>query len=820
MNASLRKPKTFLMRGVRRIVGLLEHSVAAWTILAVSLLLTFGAWLISNRMYKKQMQDRFAFRVSRVVESIEERLLEYEQVLRGGVGLYAASDSVSRTEWKSYVDNCEISKYFPGIQGMGVAVPVTPNEKLQHEAAIRKEGFEDYHIRPTTARDFYTSIVYLEPFDWRNQRAFGYDMYSNPIRRESMDRAIETGQPSMSGMVTLVQETETDVQRGWLFYLPMFKKSAQGESLTNKRTSPSRENLTGFVYAAFRAEDLMKGILNADDNDVKFEIFDSNQPEKDQLLFDSDKVCHLDSGAKSAFSSEVNMSIRGREWTLFFESCPALFVASGNHQSSFVAFGGLTVDFLLFLVIAVIGHQKRRAVEIADEMTKDVRAREELISEILANASEAIVTIDENGCIELANRVAITMFCLPDFYQGIRFDNCLENQSWVSLADKLERAPDNQYKCTVDAKRGHNLSFVCRLNLATFVANNSTYHILVARDETNRLESDRKMAEINGELIKASSTAAKVELANGVLHNVGNIVNSINVSTTVIKKQVQQLSVSKLDRVCKLIAENETGFGEFVQNDQRGQKIPNYLLKVNDALVDEKLKIDEELHDLVKNVLHIKEVVTAQQSAAKSNAAIRLLSPEELLDDAVIANKANLANHDIEITKEVQSALPELYSDKHKILQILVNLIKNANDALVENQSANPQIITKVKRDNDSIVFEVVDNGIGISQDKLDQIFQHGFTTKQSGHGFGLHSSVKAATDLNGTLNVTSQGIGQGATFRLSIPISAPATPSPTSTKREPSTQSEAIQSEAIQSEATQSEATQSEGNTHEKAMQ
>ncbi len=726
--------------------------------------------MISNRLYERRTNDRFDFRVSRVVESIEERLLEYEQVLRGGVGLISASENVTRTEWRNYVENCQLTRYFPGIQGMGVSVPVNADEKTSHENAIRAEGFENYQIRPSHERDFYTSIIFLEPFDWRNQRAFGYDMYSDQTRRQAMDRAISSGEPAMSGMVTLVQETETDVQRGCLFYLPVFEKS--DKPIGTDQSSNTREDLNCLVYAAFRADDLMAGILDEKDDDVKFEIYDSCNIERDRLLFDSDGICHLDAKGQPDYSSKICLNIRGRDWLLFFESRPGLFESSGKNQSSFVAFGGLTVDFLLFLVIAAIGQQKRKAVEIASAMTKDVRAREELISEIFNNASEAIVTIDESGYIDMANRVAQAMFGLPSAAQKIRFDDYLEEQSWSSLVDKLQLAPDNQYKCTVDAKRGNSESFVCRLNLGTFVANNSRYHILVAQDETNRIESDRKMSEINDELIKATGKAAKVELANGVLHNVGNIVNSINVSTGAIKKQVERMSVSKLDRVCQLISSHENSFVDFVRDDERGKKIPNYLQKVNEALVNEKSKVDEELQDLVKNVQHIKEVITSQQSDAKSGAAMQLLSPCELLDDAVTANKATLANHDVEITKQIAEELPAFYSDKNKILQILVNLIKNANEALVENQSANPLIQTIVRHENDHIVFEVADNGIGISPDKIDQIFQHGFTSKLTGHGFGLHSSAEAASDLGGELSVSSQGLGTGATFKLAIPTS------------------------------------------------
>jgi signal transduction histidine kinase len=575
----------------------------------------------------------------------------------------------------------------------------------------------------------------------------------------------------MSGKVTLVQETNTDIQQGWLYYLPIFKDDNSDRSSNHNEAKNCRGDLEGFVYAAFRASDLMNGILDEQDKEIKFEIYDSSELAKEHLLFDSDELCHLDGNTATTHTSMLPLSIRGRVWTLYFESRPGLVETSGSNQGLAVAVGGLAFDFLLFLVIASIGRQKRRAVEIANEMTEDVRASEDLIRKILVNASEAILTIDENGHVALANRIARQMFEFPDNSQ-ITFDDYLSSQSWSYLVGKFNQTSDSRYKCTVEASRGKELdAFVCRLSMGSFVVSKKQFHILVARDETARIESDRKLAQINNELVIASKTAAKVELANGVLHNVGNIVNSINVSTNVIKKQIEQTSVSNLEKVCQLITEHETDFVGFVQSDSRGKKLPRYLQKVSEALVDENQKLEKELQDLTKNVTHMKGVIKSQQSDAKSHSTLNALSPKELLDDALTANKANLANHDVELILKVDDRLDEVYSDKHTILQILVNLIKNANESVVENQTANPQIVIRANSDNRNVIFSVADNGVGISPSKIGQIFDHGFSTKQSGHGFGLHSSAKAATDLGGELTVSSPGIGSGATFKLSIPI-------------------------------------------------
>lgn len=754
----------------KTLAGVFEHPAAASAILGASLLLTFCAWLICNRMHSNRMQDRFDFRVKNVVDALDERMLEYEQVLRGGVGLFAASDEVSRQDWANYVSNCELDRYFPGIQAMGVSVAIPAEDKSRLEATIRDEGFPDFAIHPVGNREFYTSITYIEPFDWRNQRAFGFDMYSDATRREAMDRAIRTGEPAMSGMVTLVQETDSNTQAGWLFYLPILDNSGPTNVGINRSFSARREDLKQFVYAAFRANDLMAGLLKNEIDDIKFEIYDSSELTPERLLYDSDNTPHFEGGDHPIFTSNVSTNIRGRELTLYFESCPGLFDSAGFNQSMLVACGGLTVDFLLFFVISMIGRQKRRAVEIANSMTETLQARDVLISGIFANASEAFLTIDEDGQVEMTNPAARKMFAFPPDNE-INLKDYMSRRSWKAITEQLASDDQEHRVHTIKAFRQNGDSFVCRLSLGVFVTEGNNHFIVVAHDDTDRIKSEQKIAEINQELIQASRNAGKTEIANGVLHNVGNIINSINISTSQIKKQLEHTSVSKLDRICSLIAEHQSDFGSFVQHDARGQKLPAYLQKLRDTLIQEKSSVDIELNDLVRNVSHIKEVISSQQSEAKSGDAPRTYSPAEVLCDAITANKASLTGNDIEIVTEITSPLPKTQSVKHKILQVLVNLIKNACDSLIENQTTAPKITVCIRQHQTNILYEVVDNGIGINRDTLDKLFCHGFTTKETGHGFGLHSSLNAANELGGTLLATSKGIGSGATFTLSVPM-------------------------------------------------
>lgn len=306
---------------------------------------------------------------------------------------------------------------------------------------------------------------------------------------------------------------------------------------------------------------------------------------------------------------------------------------------------------------------------------------------------------------------------------------------------------------------------------AVFVADDQDEYICAfVRDITERREADIERQRLNEQLVEASRTAGMAEVATGVLHNVGNILNSVNVSAAVIRQTLRESALANLERVSLLIAEHEHKLADFLSADNRGQQIPNYLAKVTDALKGERDYINGEFHDLVKNIEHIKEIVAVQQALARPSGMLQSLSPAELVTDSITANKGTLTNHKINIQPEIEKDMPVVKSDKHRIMQILVNLIKNAKDALVEHQVSDPAITVRASSTDSHVIFEVRDNGVGISPDKVNKIFQHGFTTKENGHGFGLHYSANAASELGGMLTLAKHDAESGATFRLEVP--------------------------------------------------
>lgn len=298
------------------------------------------------------------------------------------------------------------------------------------------------------------------------------------------------------------------------------------------------------------------------------------------------------------------------------------------------------------------------------------------------------------------------------------------------------------------------------------------YIFAFARDITKRRRDEKERARLASELQDAARMAGMAEVATGVLHNVGNILNSVNVSACTIRRKLERSALSNLERVSDLIRENEGSIADFIRDDNRGKMIPEYIQKVTGVLLKERNLVNVEFDDLEKNVDHIKEIISVQQSMATTSGLLQELSPNELIKDVLVANKASLANHDISFVEEIDESISQFTSDKHRILQILINLVKNAKDALVESKIQDPEIKICVQAKNeDQVVFQIIDNGVGIPSDMLEKIFRHGFTTKKSGHGFGLHSCANAATELGGKLTARSEGAGKGATFELTLPV-------------------------------------------------
>ncbi|HXU94233.1 MAG TPA: EAL domain-containing protein [Gallionella sp.] len=351
-------------------------SLLPWLVLAAGLLITYGLQDVARQHTRKSVQERFDFRFNEIVVNIEARLRDYEDVLHGTQALFASSESVERGEFREYVGQLRLDQRYPGIRGVGFAQWLSPADKAAHIRQIRKEGFPDYTIRPGGERDSYTSIIYLEPFDWRNQRAFGYDMYSEPVRRAAMERARDENRAIVSGKVILVQETEKDVQPGFLMYLPVYRNGLPHETLAERRT-----NLAGWVYAPFRTHDLMNGIMGRHfgeiGNTLAFDIYDGDHPSPASLMYDFSKETGISRGTREpVFRAVKYIDVGGHQWTVAVRSLPDFEARLKSEDAQFTAIAGITGSLLASFIVWLLATGRERAFATATEMTRELRESE------------------------------------------------------------------------------------------------------------------------------------------------------------------------------------------------------------------------------------------------------------------------------------------------------------------------------------------------------------------------------------------------------------------------------------------------------------
>ena len=388
----------------------------AWVALLLTLLATFLTWKSAHEALLQAQRAQFENRIAEVTTAIVKRLQGHEQVLRGLVGLLAASENVTRSEWRIYIAQLKIREQYPGIQGIGLAIVVPANHLQEHVRSIRAEGFPNYDVFPPGLREVYTPVIYLEPFDSRNQRAFGFDIFSEATRRAAMERARDTGEASISSKVTLVQEISEEKQAGILMYLPYYKSNAPSNTLRERRV-----NLYGYVNSPVRMTDLMSGILQKKhrevEPDIDIEIYDGKSRTAASLLYDDDGIAHaLGTPPAGSLTAARSIELYGQTWSLYFTTRRAFHEAFEQDKPTLILVFGTLLSVLLSWLIWVFATQSQRAVTLAHQMSQEIAERNraevalkerqeelQLAGMVYQNSSESMTVTDSDGVIVSVN---------------------------------------------------------------------------------------------------------------------------------------------------------------------------------------------------------------------------------------------------------------------------------------------------------------------------------------------------------------------------------------------------------------------------------
>lgn len=360
------------MSSLRRKLVFLKGS--AYNVIAIALavvlpaVLVIRAWDAEAQKARDAARAGFEARSTQIRDALVDRLLDYEQVLRGTAGLFAASRSVEREEWRAYYASLKLETYYPGIQGVGFAPKILPREKDGFVSAMRAEGFPGYEVRPAGLREEYFPIMYLEPFSGRNLRAIGYDMNSDTVRSNAIREAIVSGRAAVSGKVRLVQETDSNIQPGFLMYVPIYRRGLSIGTYEERVAA-----IQGVAYAAFRAGDLIGHIL-AEQRLLDVAIYDGTEAVEDALLY---RTIQTDVSPRSPlFSYGTHILVNGTPWTLRIRSSAALEAEIDLDKSRLVLLGGGAIHLLLLVMLWSLWNTRSRALKIADQMTREVHRRE------------------------------------------------------------------------------------------------------------------------------------------------------------------------------------------------------------------------------------------------------------------------------------------------------------------------------------------------------------------------------------------------------------------------------------------------------------
>jgi len=293
----------------------------------------------------------------------------------------------------------------------------------------------------------------------------------------------------------------------------------------------------------------------------------------------------------------------------------------------------------------------------------------------------------------------------------------------------------------------------------------------LTREITKRKKATMQLQTAQEKLVDTARHVGMAEVATGVLHNVGNVLNNVSVTTESIQKRIRNSKVSYLADVVGLLEEHASELGTFMTTKEQGKKLPAFLANLSKELTEEQKNCLEALKTLIEHVEHMADIIQLQQSYSKTKGLTESVAIAELVEDAIRINTDALTRHSVQVKREFVD-MPTLLLDRHKVLQILTNLISNAKYALSKSNQDDKTIVIRVKEPEDGqIRIEVCDNGIGIAKRNLTRIFEHGFTTSKDGHGFGLHSAALAANEMNGSLNAHSDGRGKGAVFTIELPF-------------------------------------------------
>lgn len=484
-----------------------------WLLFVVGLFITLLASFFVKSKIDKIAEAEFVFECNEITHKIDIRLHSHAQLLRSGAAFFGASESVSREQWRNFIAKSRVDKDLPGILGTGFSLIIPQKDLGLHCKSIRSEGFPNYKVWPEQDRDIYTSIVLLEPFSGRNLRAFGYDMMTESVRREAMERARDLDLAALSGKVLLVQETKSDVQAGNLMYVPVYKKGVTVTTIEQRQAA-----IIGWVYSPYRMNDLVAGILDGwelkkDKRTLLLDIYDGTECSSQSILFKSYTLKDKIESEKIRFTLKTPVDFNGHVWTLVFTQ------ESGNVFINYVylwlvLLGGLLISILIFLLSRSLTDTKHKAQEIARKLTIELKESERLLRESQKIAKLGSYSLDVSTGIWESSDILDAIFGInKDYVHSIEGWSVLihpehsdELKEYLNNVISEEKFFDKEYK--IVRNNDNEERWIHGLGKLEFDRKHNPVRLIgTISDITDRKLAEREIHNITSRLQLAASAA-------------------------------------------------------------------------------------------------------------------------------------------------------------------------------------------------------------------------------------------------------------------------------------------------------------------------
>lgn len=776
------------------------------------LLLGFCFTLLVYHYFSKLTQEQDSIRFARAMQEIDDqvklRIATSITLLRSGTGLFAASDRVDAHEFARFVDEIELDKNYPGVLGIGYSHKFFSAQKNDVIARMAGEGVEKFTIWPEGERDEYHVILYLEPQNELNDDAIGYDMFTQPARREAMELARDTGLPSASGLVQLVQERRLDDdkrQKGFLMYVPVYRKHAPLFSVDDRRRA-----LVGFVYSPYRIDDFLNPITKEKNYDVSFEVYDGAGAAPANLL----SKASIDRSHKPLFEQPSSVDVGGRKWTILYATKPSFEKSSGRSLLKYTAIIGLLLSLLFFAVtraeIRARSHAERAAEEVrqSEATIRQTLIEREKAEEALREAAEALNEANQRALLEyerLTERIKAlaqalgTARELTEVFRGLReFTNASVpcNGFFVSLYDPIRDVRTACYGWADNEEL--DVSELPPMAVTTLGPNSRavrTGEVVITNDymraqrghpgvivgPDNGMRPESSMAVPMAVMGRIIGTIEVQSYQPGVYRT--EHVTAMSMAANLTAVAIENVRLLKLERTAREAAEESNRLkDEFLATVSHELRTPltailgwSRLLEggtLDEAVTQQAVETigrnAKAQAQIIDDILDVSRIITGNLYLD-----LNPLDVKPVVENAINVVRPTADAKGIRIETRFESTPAMISGDANRLQQVVWNILSNA----VKFTNSGGRVCVKVSRVGPAAEISVSDTGQGISKEFLPFVFDRfrqadSTTTRQHGGlGLGLAIARHLVEIHGGTISAHSNGEGRGATFTIRLPL-------------------------------------------------